>query len=191
MATKERPESARDVPATAAAVVDLLNSRAHGTVRSMPDTLVNAGTASAVLRPFGRSDAREPSPEDLTEIRALRATLMDLVTGQDETGAARAWTDLSRRASSVTLRQEFSAPGRVRMRQVTGDPVIGGITLAVAELVEDGTWSRIRVCADERCGHAFYDSTRSRTQRWHSYEMCGNKKNVAAYRARQKARLEG
>ncbi|MFG3658701.1 CGNR zinc finger domain-containing protein [Streptomyces sp. NPDC047706] len=157
----------------------------------MPDTLSDPGTASAVLRPFRRSGAMEVSPEGLAGIRALRATLVNLVTGQDGTEAAKAWTELSERTSSVTLRQEFSAPGKVRMRQVTGDPVIGGITLAVAELVEDGTWSRIRVCADERCGHAFYDSTRSRTRRWHSYETCGNRRNVAAYRARQKARLEG
>ncbi|MCU1658127.1 MAG: zinc finger protein [Pseudonocardiales bacterium] len=27
-------------------------------------------------------------------------------------------------------------------------------------------------------------STRSRTRRWHSYEMCGNRTNVAAHRAR-------
>ncbi|MGW2939463.1 CGNR zinc finger domain-containing protein [Streptomyces sp. NPDC001156] len=26
-----------------------------------------------------------------------------------------------------------------------------------------------------------------RTQRWHSYETCGNRNNVAAYRARRKA----
>ncbi|MEO3748322.1 CGNR zinc finger domain-containing protein [Plantactinospora sp. B5E13] len=70
------------------------------------------------------------------------------------------------------------------LHQVTGDPVIGGITLAVAELVAAGTWSRIRTCANEQCQHVFYDTTRSRTQRWHSYEMGGNRANVAAYRAR-------
>ena len=47
----------------------------------------------------------------------------------------------------------------------------------------DGTWSRVRLCALEACHSAFYDATRSRTQRWHSYAMCGNRTNVAAHRA--------
>ncbi|MFD9007044.1 CGNR zinc finger domain-containing protein [Streptomyces sp. NPDC059582] len=58
----------------------------------------------------------------------------------------------------------------------------------MAEMIADGTWQRIRACANEDCAHAFYDTTRSRTQRWHSYEDCGNRTNVAAYRARRPAR---
>ncbi len=33
-------------------------------------------------------------------------------------------------------------------------------------------------------GHAFYNATRSQTQRWHSYAVCGNRSNVATYRRR-------
>ncbi|MFF4955535.1 CGNR zinc finger domain-containing protein [Streptomyces sp. NPDC001222] len=57
----------------------------------------------------------------------------------------------------------------------------------MAELMADGTWSRIRVCDNEGCRHVFYDTTRSRTQRWHSYATCGNRTNVASYGARKKA----
>lgn len=46
---------------------------------------------------------------------------------------------------------------------------------------------RIRVCANDGCRAVFYDTTRSRTQRWHSYELCGNRANVAAFRAREGA----
>ncbi|MFD7438769.1 CGNR zinc finger domain-containing protein [Streptomyces sp. NPDC059861] len=181
---------ARQVPAVAEAVVNLLNSRSHRTAHPLPDVLGTPRTAGAVLRPFGQPGADPPSPERVAEVRALREILLRLVTAQDAAEAADGWADLTDRAASVTLRQDFSAPGTVRMRQVAGDPVVGGITLAVAELVEDGTWPRIRVCANERCGDAFYDTTRSRTQRWHSYEICGNRNNVAAYRARRKADLE-
>jgi predicted RNA-binding Zn ribbon-like protein len=75
----------------------------------------------------------------------------------------------------------------VQLRQVEGDPLVGKIALAVAELVAAGTWSRVRLCANHSCGGAFYDTSRSRTQRWQSYEICGNKSNVAAYRARRSA----
>ncbi|MFJ4466830.1 CGNR zinc finger domain-containing protein [Streptomyces sp. NPDC089424] len=180
-------EAAREVPATAAAIVDLLNSRPHSTAHLFPEALEDPATASGVLSPFAGPDAGPPSPERLAGIRALREILLRLVTARDAAEAADGWADLSDHAASVALRHEFSAPGRVRTRQVAGDPVLGAITLAVAELVDAGTWSRLRVCANERCGHAFYDTTRSRTQRWHSYEVCGNRKNVAAYRARKKA----
>ncbi|WIX80405.1 CGNR zinc finger domain-containing protein [Amycolatopsis carbonis] len=29
------------------------------------------------------------------------------------------------------------------------------------------------------------DTTRSHTRRWHSYELCGNRANVASHRARK------
>ncbi|WP_414711145.1 CGNR zinc finger domain-containing protein [Pseudonocardia sp.] len=41
---------------------------------------------------------------------------------------------------------------------------------------------RLRRCANPVCDIAFYDGTRSRTQRWHSYARGGNRCNVAAYR---------
>ncbi|MGW1728224.1 CGNR zinc finger domain-containing protein [Streptomyces sp. NPDC002306] len=170
-------------------MVDLLNSRPHAATDSL-DTLHADQAAHALLRPFGHPEAAAPpSPERLADIRALRATLMTIVAAPDSAAAAPGWAELTERASSVTLRHTFSAPG-TGLQQVDGDPVVGGITLAVAQLVTEGTWPRIRACANERCEHVFYDTTRSRTQRWHSYEMCGNKNNVAAYRARKKTRAD-
>ncbi len=186
---REESDSGRRVPATAEAIVDLLNSRPHGP--AFPETLQDPETASAVLRPFGQPAAERPSPQRMARIRGLRTTLMDIITAPDDAEAAPGWAQLAERAAPVTLRQDFSEPGKVGLRQVGGDPVLGGITLAVAELISDGTWPRIRICANDRCDHAFYDTTRSRTQRWHAYDTCGNKSNVAAYRARKKARPGG
>ena len=72
------------------------------------------------------------------------------------------------------------------LQQIDGDPVVGGIVLAVAGLLTASTSARVRACANDLCGHVFYDTSRSSTQRWHSYEICGNRSNVAAYRARKK-----
>jgi predicted RNA-binding Zn ribbon-like protein len=113
---------------------------------------------------------------------------MAVVGESSATDTAQAWTALTQQASEVTLRQTFSTPGKVELSQVTGDPVIGRITLTVAELIASGNWSRIRACANPLCNHVFYDTTRSRTQRWDSYEVCGNRANVAAYRARKSGR---
>jgi hypothetical protein len=176
--TRTQREAA--VPAPAAALVDLLNSRPYA---GMADKLDDPESAAQVLRPFGQ-DGAAPSPERLDLVRAVRSDLLALVEPDDPAAAERGWAGFSGRVASVTFRHDFSTSGEVELQQVTGDPVVGRITRAVATLVEAGTWSRLRMCANDICREAFYDTTRSRTRRWHSYEICGNRTNVAAYRAR-------
>ncbi|HWO61569.1 MAG TPA: CGNR zinc finger domain-containing protein [Umezawaea sp.] len=147
--------------AAARVVVDLLNTRAHSTVE---DTL--AAT----------------TPGDLELARAVRSDLLALLA--DPTDAAHDWAAFTGRVAGVEFREDFSTPGHVRTVLTAGDPYVGEVVLAVADLVRAGDWSRIRLCANAPCAHAFYDTTRSRTRRWHSYEICGNRTNVAAYRAR-------
>lgn len=173
------------VPNPAAPIVDLLNSRPHATPL-LPDTLDTPASAIAILRPFGQSHNRAPDPERLEAVRALRSDLVAIAGDGDDVEKERAWHNVTQCAAPLALRHAFLPPGRVQLEQIHGDPVLGGITLAVAELINAGVWPRIRVCANELCRHAFYDTTRSRTQRWHSYEICGNRTNVAAYRARNK-----
>ncbi|MFJ9543836.1 CGNR zinc finger domain-containing protein [Streptomyces sp. NPDC101225] len=172
------------VPAAARALVALLNSRPHATP-VLPDRLDDPRTAQSVLAAFGAAEADgEVSSELLDRIRALRTELMAVVEASDEGEAARMWDAVTARVAGATYQQVFSDTA-VRLRQVTGDPLIGRIASAVADLVGSGAWTRVRVCANEQCGAVFYDVTRSRTQRWHSYEVCGNRSNVAAYRARR------
>jgi hypothetical protein len=167
-------------PAHAGAIVDLLNSRAYS---NLTDKLDAAESAAIVLQPFGHEGGVLP-PEQRELIRSVRADLLNLVASADP---ARDWTRLTSRVSQVTYQQDFSTPGQVHLHQVTGDPVIGRIVQDVAALVTAGNWSRIRYCANDECSEAFYDTTRSRTRRWHSYEYCGNRANVAAHRARHSA----
>ncbi|MDH6679436.1 putative RNA-binding Zn ribbon-like protein [Rhodococcus sp. LBL1] len=171
-----------------AILVDLLNSQPHGTAGLFPDQLEEPARAEEVLRPFGQPEGVAPTPDRVAAVGRLRATLVDIVAAPDAVGRASGWAELDALTSSVALRQDFSVDGTVELRQIGGDPVVGAISLAVAELVTDGTWNRVRACDNERCRHVFYDTTRSRTQRWHSYETCGNRRNVAAYRARKKAK---
>ena len=163
------------------ALVDLLNSRPYA---GHSDKLDDPELAKAILTPF-EPDHGEITPQRLALIRDFRARLMSLV-GQDPAEDKDDWAAFSQLASAVTFRQDFSDPTQVQLRHVTGDPVIGGIVLAVAGLVTSGNWTRITACANDVCQRVFYDTTRSRTRRWHSYEICGNRANVAAYRARTK-----
>ncbi|MBE1485918.1 CGNR zinc finger domain-containing protein [Plantactinospora soyae] len=168
------------VPAAAVAVVDLLNSRPYA---NMPDKLDDPERVAQVLRPFGQEDG-VPSAQRLDLVRAVRSDLLALVDAADPADAAGGWAAFSGRVSAVTFQQDFSVPGQVELRQVAGDPVVGRITQDVAALVGAGDWSRLRLCANDVCREVFYDTTRNRSRRWHSYEYCGNRTNVAAYRAR-------
>jgi predicted RNA-binding Zn ribbon-like protein len=166
------------VPAPARAVVDLLNSRAYAI---HDDKLDSPAPAAEILGAFGTPS---PSAAQLELVRALRSDLMAVVSADDPADTTRDWAAFSGRVSDVRFQQNFSTAGSVQLVQVTGDPLVGRISTAVAELVNAGMWSRIRLCANHECAKVFYDTTRSRTRRWHSYEICGNRANVAAYRAR-------
>lgn len=177
-----------DVPPRAAAIIALLNSRAH-TIH--PEALDSPETANAVLRRLGHAGI-DASELQLAELRALRSELMAVLTAEhDGEDPAPFWAELTARTSGVTFQQDFSAPALVDLRQVTGDPIVGLVARLTADLIHSGQWSRLRVCANDECRSVFYDTTRSRTQRWHSYEICGNKRNVAAHRSRTRSAATG
>jgi predicted RNA-binding Zn ribbon-like protein len=163
----------------ATALVDLLNSRAYA---GLPDKLDDPREAARVLRPFGQKRG-VLSAERIALVRDLRGELVALAN-DDASDRDQHWSGLTRRTRDVVFRQEFTPQGGAQLRQVSGDIVVGGIILAVAELVAAGAWSRLKLCANDVCRAAFFDNTRSRTRRWHSYEMCGNRTNVAAHRTR-------
>ena len=167
-------------PPTARAVVDLLNSRAYAI---HPDKLDDPALAFELLAPFGQ-DSATVSPDRISLVKGVRTALMAAVDIEEGGDPVAAWAAANDGTADVTFRLDFAAPAGVRHAQVSGDPVLGGVVLAVSELIGDGVWSRLRVCANHTCRRVFYDTTRSRTRRWHSYEVCGNRANVAAYRAR-------
>jgi predicted RNA-binding Zn ribbon-like protein len=181
--TAKENKTARQVPAHAQAMVHLLNSRPHA-VPALPDKLDDTQQAGEILEAYGLTKGQQLPPNQLDRIRALRTNLLRIVEATDDTEQASGWEAVSTHDNNVTFRLTLTTEGP-RLNQATGDPLIGQIISNAADLLKDGTWSRIRVCNNNQCRGIFYDNTRSRTQRWHSYEQCGNRTNVAAYRARK------
>ena len=73
-------------------------------------------------------------------------------------------------------------------------PASGGIRGALGKIVAasttariKGTWGRLKICPAEDCLVAFYDTSRNRSRRWCSMEVCGNRNKVRAYRDRTHA----
>ncbi len=63
---------------------------------------------------------------------------------------------------------------------------LGRILADVAVAAAKGTWARMKICAAEDCRWAYYDHSKSRTGRWCSMQVCGNRHKTRRYRMRRK-----
>ena len=66
------------------------------------------------------------------------------------------------------------------------DDALALIAEAIIEELATGRPDRLRVCANDRCRWAFYDSSPTGRRRWCDMRSCGNQAKAARYRARLK-----
>lgn len=86
---------------------------------------------------------------------------------------------------------------RLRVTFQTGhpalEPVDMGVRAALARIASaivasasDGTWARLKVCAEDTCLWAFVDSSKNRSRSWCAMSVCGNRRKTRTYRARRR-----
>jgi predicted RNA-binding Zn ribbon-like protein len=173
-------------PVEAERLIGFLNSRPRG---GHPDGLASGESAAALLDSLGLG-AGSLDDVGLGRLRGLRdllAVLADREVDDGRRGAA--WDAVNEIAAGVPTVVRFVSDDEsaVRPAGVGVDAIVGGLIADLDRAVSSGSWRRVRLCAYEPCKSAFYDATKSRTQRWHSYEVCGNRANVASYRRRAAA----
>jgi predicted RNA-binding Zn ribbon-like protein len=126
----------------------------------------------------------------LRDVReALRALLMRNANGPSPTEAELA--PLRAVATGGTARAEFDADGGVRLT-AAGDTVaerLVGLVLTIRDAQRDGSWTRLKVCANDECRWAFYDRSRNHAGMWCEMSACGNKLKNREFRARRKAKV--
>ena len=92
--------------------------------------------------------------------------------------------------AELPVRLDFDADG-YRLVSTRTDPVgqaLGQLLDAVRQTSQDGTWSRLKVCARDTCRWAFYDASRNQVRRWCSMAGCGNHVKMQRAYATRKAR---
>ena len=67
------------------------------------------------------------------------------------------------------------------------DDALALIAEAIVEELATGKPERMRVCANDRCRWAFYDSSPTGRRRWCDMRSCGNQAKAARYRQRLKS----
>jgi predicted RNA-binding Zn ribbon-like protein len=77
-----------------------------------------------------------------------------------------------------------------QMRRDVREPVDLLVPVAedAADLLCEGDRGRVRKCGSPACVLFFYDTSKSRSRRWCSMDLCGNRAKVAAHYRRQRAR---
>jgi predicted RNA-binding Zn ribbon-like protein len=111
---------------------------------------------------------------------ALRAELEAHHGGTPDRAALR---DLDAVCAELPLRMVCSDDGLAPC----GTGIRGGlaeVAAAAAKARIKGTWPRLKICPADDCRWAFYDTSRNRSRRWCSMEVCGNRNKVRAFRER-------
>jgi predicted RNA-binding Zn ribbon-like protein len=150
------------------------------------DELRSAAALAAWLRGRGLAAGRAATREDLGAALALREGLR---------AALRTHHGRAGGAAPARLDQVLAGyPLVVSLR--TGTPELepagsgaqaglARIVAAVAGSQADGTWQRLKVCAEATCQWAFLDTSRNQSRAWCSMQVCGNRAKTRAYRARR------
>lgn len=77
---------------------------------------------------------------------------------------------------------------RTALTSPSEDPIhlVVSVAESAAELLEHGDTALIRRCENPSCGLYFYDTTKNRSRRWCSMEVCGSRSKAAAYYRRRR-----
>lgn len=127
---------------------------------------------------------------DLAEAHALRAGLRAALPAGDTAAVAAladAWLDGAQGCLCVdgqTLQPRFT-PGEATSRCLMVPAVLDALALAREHA------GRVRECAAPSCGALFLDTTRNRSRRWCSMEVCGARAKASAYYRRHRCAGEG
>ena len=139
-----------------------------------------------------------PGPPGATGAAAATraATAADGSTGPVTAGGVAGPVTASGGHGAASALEMAAARLPLRVAELAGRPALvpvqdgvrGGLAWLAAAIVAsaaDGSWERLKICADDTCQWAFLDSSKNRSKHWCSMQECGNRSKTRAYRARR------
>ena len=127
---------------------------------------------------------------DLDLVRAVREALRTMLVhnagGPPPNKTALA--PLRTVAAEGRARADIGDAGQVRL-SATGDSGrerLVELLVIIRDAQRDGTWARLKACANDECQWAFYDKSRNHGGSWCTMATCGNKLKNREFRARRR-----
>ena len=172
---------AHDTVTSLQAAVALVNSA------EPPDTLTTDAQLAAFFSEHRYTGLRRGDAAELSEVRALRGPLRELLTAERDAAVEKVNRMLTEHTAVPQLVRHDGedyhlhavgpdTPFAVRVAVETA--------MAMVDVIRADELSRLALCADETCGGIVLDLSRNRSRRFCS-TACGNRLAVAAYRARR------
>lgn len=134
------------------------------------------------------SPGTEYDEADRKRLVDVRRALHGLVAANGGAGIQRrAVTTLNEAARRVRLGVRLHPEDGYRlMAEGVGiDRPIGELLISVTTAMAAGSWTRLKICANDACQEAYFDGSKNRSGRWCSMARCGNRMKGRAYRHRQ------
>lgn len=179
---------AHDTEASLATTAALINTL--DVASPADDALVTHDDLDAFVWQWEFTGARSHDDAELGAVRALRDELRRIWTAPD--------TEVVVEGVNALLVQARALPQLVKhdrwdwhLHATTPDQplptrIAVEAAMALVDVVRGGERSRLRVCEADDCQHVHIDLSRNRSRRY-CEAGCGNRANVAAYRARKAA----
>jgi predicted RNA-binding Zn ribbon-like protein len=174
---------AHDTELALAAAAALVN-----TAHAEPDQLSTGAELAEFSRTWQWSGIRRSYAAELAAVQELRPTLQRFWEVDKDTAV-----DIVNRV----LRESNALPQLVKHDQLdyhihavpTDAPLAERMAveaaMAMADVIRADELGRLQVCGAEACGDVYLDLSKNRSRRFCS-TSCGNRANVAAYRARHR-----
>ncbi len=157
------------------------------------DRLADPGDAASWLAANGLLAAgAHPTGAELELVRGVREALRALLIHNAGGPPPRAehLAVLRALADSSTAKVDLTPDGQVRL-SAAGEHVgerLLELLLGMRDAQRDGTWARLKACANDECTWAFYDRSRNHGGTWCDMSECGNKLKNREFRARKRSR---
>jgi predicted RNA-binding Zn ribbon-like protein len=154
------------------------------------DTLVTLGDLDDFLARNRYSGVIRRTPEELESVRALRPRLRRFWTAKDRDEAAALVNEILEEADARPYLARHDAWDWhlhvTRPDAPLADRIAAEAAMAFLDLIRADALGRLRICAAEDCADVVVDLSKNSSKRYCDTGNCGNRTNVAAYRARKR-----
>jgi predicted RNA-binding Zn ribbon-like protein len=156
------------------------------------DTLVTLADLDRFLARNPYSGVLHRTPEELASVRALRPRLRKFWMIEDRDEAAALVNEILAEADArpyLSRHDQWDWHMHVtRPGAPVADRIAADAAMAVLDLIRSDALGRLRTCAAEDCEDVLIDLSKNSSKRYCDTGNCGNRTNVAAYRARKRLR---